>query len=268
MPQRSPIIFWLLFAATLCVDAVAIDWSRRASFETEGELFAGAFWYALATGQLSLVAIWSVMAAKRRIVAVVASIAAVAIVAYFAPYYEVANFADNVTWYGTHVLGLTLVLWLLRRTALWRRFRAEPTKRWQFSLAHLVMLMTVIAVLLVFARFTIVFQMLTPAVLVPPFIIDILLAITTVMLAVSAKPAILRIALIAAVAISLGMLQIALLHWVEPMAMSHTVIPALLIQAAVLVIWLELGQIIPRANNAEDRDASTSSSMPEPPLEA
>src|SRR3954468_9417031 len=55
MLQRSPLIFWLLLAATICVDAVAFSWAEAAS----GDSFGSVAFEALMLSQISVVCIWS-----------------------------------------------------------------------------------------------------------------------------------------------------------------------------------------------------------------
>jgi hypothetical protein len=56
MPQRSPLIFWLLLAATISVDAVAFTWAEAGHVHADHAFIA---FEALMLSQIGVVCIWS-----------------------------------------------------------------------------------------------------------------------------------------------------------------------------------------------------------------
>src|SRR3972149_3188012 len=144
MPQRSPIICWLLLSATLAVDAVAIMWLSIA----EEWSFAAYLSAALVSSQLALVSLWGVFAARRALWGWIGAIAAV--LAVTQPMVRLAGlwFAGACGIYGGYVAMLAAALWILKRTAYWRRLTGAPPVVWQYSLGHLLAVMTLVAVLI------------------------------------------------------------------------------------------------------------------------
>jgi hypothetical protein len=150
MPQRSPVIFWLLLAATISVDAVLI--SLLASEPYSGPLYVVVAFHAMILSQLSVVCIWSALAAQKgpwtRLAPIPAALLAAQVTAMFVdkPVTLTSSFANHLAYFGIHAASLLALLWLLQRTAFWRR-RSGSSLPLQFSLAHLLVMMTVVAVL-------------------------------------------------------------------------------------------------------------------------
>jgi hypothetical protein len=241
MPPRSPIIFWLLLAATLAVDAVAFS---SPSLEAH-QLIVNA----LVLSQVSIVCIWSALSAPRtvvpRIIPIFAVLFAALLFAGFhagsAPFGE--NFQVSLTHYGFHGALLMAALWLLQRTAFWQR-RGGAIREWKYSVADLLIAMTVVAVLAALMRNS-------------PFLgqsgwLNLLFAGGCVALAVISVIVwsnswhwLLRLAVVVGCAILLGaaFLVIPLVGRIY----SSILGAHYLIQALVLSIWLGCGPILPHA---------------------
>jgi hypothetical protein len=147
MQQRSPIIFWLLLAATLSVDALLgyLIFSDRNSAEQLQTAF-----YAMMISQLSIVCIWSATRPTKTMATRISPLMAVAIEAATARRDGSAmnweRLVDSFIMYGIHAAMLLVALWVLQRTRFWQR-RTRMPEPWRYSLAHLVVVMTVVAVL-------------------------------------------------------------------------------------------------------------------------
>jgi hypothetical protein len=160
MPQRSPLIFWLLLAATICIDAVSM---LRPAVDPPGSMYGDVAFHALLFGQLSLVCIWSTLSDSRDTAIRLAPIAAAFLVALIsAAFIEIRErfsvaFPNHMAYAGLHAALIVGGLWLLQRTAYWRQ-RTGADRRWRYSISHLLILMTVVAVLAVVVRGSPVFD--------------------------------------------------------------------------------------------------------------
>lgn len=113
-PHRSPVNFWLLLAATICVDAVVFSWFIA------GQLSAP--WYAtlvleaLIIGELSIVCIWSALGATQTPWARTAPIAAVVFAAWAIATFvnPVVAFSDVFKLYLAYCGLYVALLWLVR----------------------------------------------------------------------------------------------------------------------------------------------------------
>jgi hypothetical protein len=148
MSERSPVVFWLLVAATIAVDGVAAVWIGTASDPFgSGALVAV---LGLIVGQLSVVCIWSALRPAKNVWTNIAPWAAtcVACVAAAAPFDSLngEDFGAFFAFHGLHTAMLLVALWILQRTAFWQR-RTGFTATWRYSMAHLLMVMTVVAIL-------------------------------------------------------------------------------------------------------------------------
>ena len=153
MPRRSPLIFWLLLATTLVVDIAVI--SRVAS-----ETFPAPFYLqmaddALIASQLSVICIWAVLSSNkiRWVPALLAPVVAALVATTFSD--DPVNFADEfklcLSICGLVAAMLVVMLWIFRGTNYWRR-RAGVEIRWRYSVAQLLIAMTVVACLAVAMR--------------------------------------------------------------------------------------------------------------------
>jgi len=146
MQRRSPVIVGLLLAATLSVDVAAY-----AGFVSEPHARVGMVTYvtlfdALIAGQLSVICIWSLLGGSKtfwaRLLPWLAALLASLVIGAFG--FPPLRF--GLPYYGLHVALLVTAWWLLERTAFWRR-RSGTAAEWRYSLIHLLMVMTVVAVL-------------------------------------------------------------------------------------------------------------------------
>jgi hypothetical protein len=157
MPQRSPVIFWLLLAATLCVDAAIVTWMfAKGRVEESAPPFL-----AMSFAQLGILCVWVVFVPKQVrfswIAPLVAGIVIAVIVAVSAdvdsPGERWEGFIAFLVLTWTHVAIVLPILWLLKPTRIGVAYADPGTKpRWQFSVMHLLSAMTCIAVLSVLVR--------------------------------------------------------------------------------------------------------------------
>lgn len=153
MSPRSPVVFWLLLAATISVDAVVFSWVASEPFPAP--LYAKLAFNALIVSQLSVVCIWSAVNSNKILLvpALVAAVAAAFFSAVFSD--DPVNFLDefklNLSVCGLQAALLLAALWFFRGTNYWRR-RTGVAHDLQYSLAQLLIAMTVAAVLAVTMR--------------------------------------------------------------------------------------------------------------------
>lgn len=151
MPLRSPAIFWLLLAATLAVDAVAIYWM----FSKDNSAASGTFWIALSFAEISVLAIWAILFSPSVGLKWLAPFVGGCVVALIM--YQ-ANSHSRDTTYLFDITGLMWVhttvaialLWMLKPTRWLAKWSDDASqRRWQFSIAHILTLMTCVSVLCV-----------------------------------------------------------------------------------------------------------------------
>lgn len=152
MKECSPITFWLLLAATIAIDAVVfsqIGEDAPAALAPMLVYFVVAF-DALLVGQLCVVCIWATLGTQRVVWLPI-------LIAPFVPTYfrtmlsGLGNHFSDSYWiyfplYGLATAALVMALWILRGTSFWRR-RTGVAHTYQYSLAHLLVVMTVVAIL-------------------------------------------------------------------------------------------------------------------------
>jgi hypothetical protein len=256
MSQRSPVNSWLLLAATLAVYAVAGSWAVSQPFPTPPNAWIA--FDALTFSMLSLVCMWTMFfpykSAWWRIAPVVAVVLASLLVTAVVRNPEFwGQFRSLLPIYGFHVALLLFALWVLKRINFWQR-RFGNVRTWQFSVADLLIVMTVVAVLAGGTRYSLIVSDMGGLI--------IALIVCTVTLAVAS-----------AVLWSLS------LHWIVRFAGTMGAAPLLgwafggvanqgdaftrlfgadlLIQAAILSIWLGIGDILPTTAIAPDGDVPT-----------
>jgi hypothetical protein len=153
MSQRSPAIFWLLLAATIAVNAVVF--SRVPSVTFPAPFYLEIACDALIVSQLNLVCIWSVLSSKRIrwLPALLAPVAAAFVASIFSvvPINFVDEFKLSLAEYGLEAAVLVVALWIFRGTHFWRR-RTGAEHEWKYSVAQLLVAMTVVAVLIMAMR--------------------------------------------------------------------------------------------------------------------
>jgi len=250
MPQRSPLIFWLLLAATICVDAVVISWMTSES--NLASLFVAVTFYALILSQLSVVCIWSAFRETKtvwtRIAPLLASILATLLAILIeTPEALLDSFMNHFAYYGLHAALVLATLWLLRAV---KRGRIKAASRnWQFSLLHLLGVMTVVAVLAALLRNSPFFSD-DPWLNVAFAVSSVALTTASVFFGGLSCHWLLRLVGVVGCALLLsGALMLGTELYSGTGRDFHILIGALyLIQALVLSIWLAWGQIIPVAN--------------------
>jgi hypothetical protein len=142
MPQRSPIIVALFLAANLCADLVACNWMQVGS----GANYSDVAYFALLSAQLSAVCIWAGLRPGFNWWSAILPIAAAVAVSFA---YGVADRRREFDFLPYFLLQASLLLtglWIFKRTRYWRQ-RSGTKSDWQFSVAHLLALMTIVAVL-------------------------------------------------------------------------------------------------------------------------
>lgn len=235
MPQRSLINFWLLLAATISVDAVLL-----ASTYAEEHRHIDSLFVALVFGQLSALCVWALFASRqqfmRAIVPFAFSIAAALWMGLARQAIQVVLAYSSLCL--AHAAALIALLWALKRTKYGRRW-SDPSDAgvWQFSIKHMLVVMTTLAVLVFILRSAVLFQekWLLVVILIAN---NVGLALECVLVQGTAWHAILRSAAIAAVALLFGALLNAIRDWTDVFILN-------LIHAFVLFLWLEVGGIMP-----------------------
>jgi hypothetical protein len=148
MSRRSPIIYWLLLAATISVDAVATAWI----FDNEFDPMT--LYIALAFGQLSSLCAWAVLlhtrVGLRWPVPFVAGFPIAFVMSWARSQYEVDTLFSFTGLMWVHVAIILSLLWLLRPTRIFADLSGRSNQRpWQFAVRHLLVLMTCLAILIV-----------------------------------------------------------------------------------------------------------------------
>jgi hypothetical protein len=154
MPHRSPQYFALLLIATIYVDMMAIVWLYSERFSPP----AATFYLSLAYAHVSILCVWTLVlrsrARLRWLAPFVAGLIIAAIVTYSARRdsghrpAELLFVFTALMW--LHVALIAPVLWLLLPTRLVANYSGRtPERPWQFSLLHLLALMTGVPILIV-----------------------------------------------------------------------------------------------------------------------
>ena len=250
MPQRSPIIFWLLLAATLSVDALVWTWpwpknlDRPYVLRLQGPLI---------TGQLSAICVWSVLRIKRPawvqimpwLAAVVASIATPELV-----FSVISRFRVAMTYHGVFVALHLAALWLFERTLYWRRCTGL-SRVWSYSVAQLLLTMMIVAALVASIRYNPEFNELLLA-FGTVICGQVAVTISSLICWSSSRHVLIRLAgtlgsaLVVVFAIGLAFnlrhqnLSLELFKFT-----TRIFGPEFLIQALVLSVWIGIGEILP-----------------------
>jgi hypothetical protein len=236
MKQRSPVIFWLLLAATLAVDAVAVVWLFTAERHTAAETLVDA----LSFSQISVACVWWMQATIHRrwkaAAPVVVAVAA-AIMTSRLPY---ISLIDAAALYGSHLIAVAAALWLAKRTTWIRRGnRPQDLPTWQFSVAQLLLVMTLLAILLVALKSAELVRDAWAAI-VAVITGNVALIVGVLFVWYLRQHTLVRLAIMlvvaAVVALANGLLR--------PYFLGNFV-AYYVIQTLVLWLWLELGRIVP-----------------------
>jgi hypothetical protein len=269
MRERSPVNFWILLAATVCVDAVAFSWAEAAP----GGSYGFVAFEALVLSQISVVCIWSGLKSEKsmwtRFSPFLAVVLALLVWGMISERHFIGKAGEEwsvrmgllLVNHGLHAALLLAMFWLLKRTAIWKR-RGGLTAEWQFSIADLLVGMTVVAVLGVGMRLGNWYvdwdwQDWTDIVFIGG---SAVLAMSSVLIwSLWRTPWILRASGVMGVA--LGLVAVVMVaEWLAhlgpqrsfpPAAYAVVVATHYLIQALVLMAWLAWGRILPVAEPAD-----------------
>lgn len=257
MKSHSKILFWLLVAATLAVDAVAIAWLVE-----DGPMSRAAYLFdALVTGQLAVVCIWGVFAARR----MWSSLLAIGIAVMTSTALEVwaawMSARESFGGYASLAAALVAALWILKQTPLWRKLAPRSPSGWQFSVGQVLVVMTLVALLLASLRKSeLVSDPDQWKFLAAVVICNVLLVLACVLSSAWMRTWWLRLAFDCAVAILLGVCLTfaASAGWLGQLMTLHfnqEVIPNtayMVVISLVLFAWLELAPILPNLRRAEN----------------
>lgn len=243
MQQRSPIIFWLLLAATISLDLVVSSWIKLYGRTDHLELLI----LALVFGQLSVVCIWIVFSTWPAIYRCLVGAAAVPLgaLAIFGAEPPL-NYKESAALIAVHFAGSLLALGLLK---LYMAYRSRVPAAAQFSMKHLFALMTGIALMAAVLGGSKLFResWFVPTMLVAN---NVLVGVVALAFWFSRWHWVVRVAATLAIAIFIG--------WCITFLREHLsgdleVMNCL--QALIVLAWLDWGEIITRPNPA-DRDDS------------
>jgi hypothetical protein len=259
VPHRTPLIFWLLLAATICVDAVAFSWA-----EAEPDPYGFAAFDALMLSQISIVCIWSGLTSEKSMWTRFSPFLAVVLATLVWGMFAKTPFIGKVgeEWsvrvglvfvnQGLHAALLLAMLWLFKRSALWQR-RSDSTAEWQFSIVDLLVVMTVVAVLGAGMRLTEIYDDSDWADIAHIGSSAVLATSSVFIWSLWRTPWVLRASGVIGVAI--GLVAVVLIaEWMvhpgpqrrfPPAAYSVVLATHYLIQALVLIVWLGCGPILP-----------------------
>jgi hypothetical protein len=255
MPQRSPLLIWLLAAATICADVVAL----AATLETPSNVDLQICLFALLLGQLSVVCIWAVMRAAPNLwTRLLPPVAVLAVPAATATVVD-ENLLAFVGFCGLHAAFVMAALWILRRTPYWRRRTGNYTNL-QFSVLSLLLLSTIVAVLIVVTRQAELFKSgdRDEASYVAAFLIGtVVLSVLSVVVMSGAAHWLLKSAAVLGIALAVG----GLFYFFDGVDSAIFMSAHLLTQAVVLIFWLGLAPVLP-ANTTDAADTSTTAERP------
>jgi hypothetical protein len=250
MLQRSPVIFWLLLAATLAVDAVVCSWVVPEPKFVPSGVYVVVTFLALILSQLSIVCIWSGVSSTKsvwtRFAPLIATVTATFVTTIFLrrPGTQSEILMSQLAYYGLHAALLLIAVWLLKRTTFWRRIGSE-SHEWQFSLGDSLIAMTVVALLAALMPRS--WLLNSSASLNFLFVLSsVALAVESVVVWSLSWHWLLRLAGVLGFAALLGAV---LLLLPSGRAFYAMIIGAhYLVQALVLSVWLGCGPILPHAS--------------------
>lgn len=256
MPQRSPIIFWLLLAATASVDAIAFDAARS---QSDHGMVGMVAYFGLLSGQLSAVCVWSAFRPQpswwSRLVPIAAVFAA------SLAYVEAgqSELLQLLPYFASVAAVLLMALWFLRRSAYWQRRWSDDAK-WQFSTAQLLILSTVVCVLAAALRSVNWYQGELGSV-IAIFVCSIALAVLCTLIVSTSAHWLLRLAgVVAATFVCSLVFYGAVGGFLFVFARYQ-----LLAQAIVLTAWLEWGGVLPVRRTAATTDVAGVEQTPSSP---
>ena len=255
--NQSPVIFWLLLSATLSVDAVAIYWVHLDGTAPN----VGVLFESLCFSQLSVVAIWTVFAARNQATAAAVLAGTTLLAAAITGWFFEIPLAEMLAFLGTDVTLIVIFLWILKHTKWWQRALPSRLQTWQFSVGHLLALMTIVAVLVtLFQRGEILRTI--PFAVAADLAMNCGLALAAVFVWGKLWRLPIRLTLIVGIAVLFGFAGWGSVLWFgNPTNPSgDELLQSLaggIIQILVIIVWMELGQIIPPATNGDGHDDAT-----------
>jgi hypothetical protein len=230
MPRGQPVVFWLLLAATLCVDVVAVYWILDSLLDF-GEP-SGTLFLALAFGQLSALCARAIFARERVgwrwLAPFICGLTASLIAAAAENRERSIDSEELVAFIGLfwlHVIIALAILWALK----------SHRRAWRFSIANLLVLMTVSAIVIsIVGRNELLHDEFWSVITL--VLGNIVLLAASIVIRYYQDPMMVRVALDCAAAMLIGTLW----HVFEfAFADSITLVALYLIQALTLGVWLE-----------------------------
>jgi hypothetical protein len=250
MQQKSPAIFWLLLAATLAVNAVVVSWVYMTTLEQAGNVYFG-----LVCSQISVVGIsssFSPVGGHRLWTRPLSISVVVAVLTTWLRYDPGESVYQDFLLYLSLWLPqaaiLVAVLWLFQQTPIAKRWNDSNSRgSWQFSVAHLLIVMTTCAILLIILRLAEeAHEFWTELALWTAN--NVALAVAALLIYTMRGHGFLRLG--AVVGVSLAFAVGLKTFTQDPDALSVN-----LIQAIVLFTWLALGGIVPGCARPDEGDA-------------
>jgi hypothetical protein len=248
MPPRSPLIFWLLLVATVCVDVVA---ATVASMTDRAE-YSLALYFGLAFGQLSTVVAWCVFKFRRIGLWWLLPYLGCFLAALFVmPDHELRTWNDMSIAYAIlfslYVTLLYVLLWMIKQSHFVSiTVDAAGLKPWQVSMKHLLTVTAVIAVLS--AAVTRSKLMTGEAMLmITPWVINHLcVSVVAVLSQRLVRHVFRRVVLTIAAALISGIAMLFTFSLTSSSPNERGLFLAMnIIHALILLLWLDLGGIIP-----------------------
>jgi len=261
MPQRSPVIFWLLVTATLCANAAAVVSLTSRYFGT-GLFYTLNVWSALMLAQISVTAIWLVFRPRLDlwswIVPPAVLIAASILRSKLGLFGGGWTTLDYIFRTALQMLISIVALWFMMRTAFWRKWSPDATHaKWEFSLRQLFCWTMVTAVLsALVGRATWsgsqpISVSQTLGIFAPPVI-----AVSAVILATSDLHWLARLAGYLIVGTAVGLTLAKFLFW----NITDRLLVEFVTEALFVAAWVEWGGVIPRVAPVAHSQSSVSTS--------
>jgi hypothetical protein len=248
MQYRSPILFWLLLAATISLDLVVSSWIRLFGRTDHLELLI----LALVFGQLSAVSIWIVFSSRRAIHRWLAAVVAIPLAALAILHAEPPlGYTEAAALVATHFMASLLVLWLQRLIVAHQNRLAGSA---QFSIRNLFGLTTAIALAAALLGGS---KLLQQAWLATTILIlnNVLMGVVALILWNRNWHWLLRLAATLAAAVFAGWcISIVRPHLSGKLEVMNC------IQVLIVLAWLGIGEIIPRPIRADRDDEMASAS--------
>jgi hypothetical protein len=247
MTQRTPILFWLLLAATLSVDAVVTAWI----IDDIRQPTAITTFIAMGYAQVSILSDWAVLAhptiRMRWVVPFGVGLAIALIITLVEMPHRLGSEFDwqqllaftSLMW--VHVAAVCLFLWLLKPTRLFANYSVRSSQRsWRFTTIHLLILLPCLPLLIiVFKNSAIVTSGITARGIVE--FVAWVFGNTALLIAIAVIVQrtwmwVWRLAACAGAAMAIGLF----LNWAIPvLSRDFNTVAFSLIQALVIWAWLE-----------------------------